>query len=69
MVSTQIARILTGDPADAQHWERGSGYMRLRGAALQSVEGGIARITQRLRPHVLEPYERTLREPTDNGAA
>ena len=66
MTATQIARILTGDPDAAQHWERASGYLGLRGGALQTVESGIARITQRMRPHVLDTYEGRVRQPTPN---
>jgi hypothetical protein len=67
-VCTLIARILTGDGADPEHWNNAAGFMRLRGAALaSSLEAGISRITGRLRtpPRIME----TIKPPDEDGAA
>jgi hypothetical protein len=57
-VCTLIARILTGDGADPEHWNNAAGFMRMRGVALSSsLELGISRITNRLRTRTLEPVK------------
>jgi hypothetical protein len=67
-VCTLIARILTGDGTEPEHWNSAAGFMRLRGAALNSnLEAGISRITNRLRtpPRIME----TVKPPDEDGAA
>lgn len=50
-LATKVARILTGDATEPDHWNDAAGYMRLRANQLDSrVETGISRIARRLRP-------------------
>lgn len=56
LAATSLARILTGDAADAQHWNAIAASMRLRAKALDSVESNIKRLV-RLRVQARTPTQ------------
>ena len=55
-LATKVARILSGDANEPDHWNDIAGYARLRANALDTrIESGMSRIVKRLRPVGEEP--------------
>jgi hypothetical protein len=57
-VMTLVARILTGNASDVQHWTGAAAYLQL-GARSDGVEGGMERIARQLK---------TIPNPPEGGA-
>lgn len=65
--ATQLARILTGNPNHAAHWNKAAAAFRVRGIALnggEPIEAGVARLA-RMRAIPAAEMERIERKAVD----